>query len=96
MPLVMNIIYEMMYVLLDTGRMGMWRFFINMGIIQIWWTCYHRVSLHRQLNTKHLTLTEAGVQLYTSESDICGRQISTYKVDHGSVRVKIFIIVVDP
>ena len=35
-------------------------------------------------------------RLYSSESDVCIRQILTTKVDPRTVRVIIFIIVVDP
>ena len=42
-------------------------------------------------NTPH-----RGDRLYTSESDVCRRQILTYKDDPRTERMKIFIIAVDP
>ena len=35
-------------------------------------------------------------RLYTSKSDVCRRQILTYKDDFRAERIKIFIMVVDP
>ena len=37
-----------------------------------------------------------GHRLYTSESDVCRRQILTYEVYHRTERIKIFIMVVAP
>ena len=52
------------------------------------------------LGKEGLTLTARGstLVLWTSDFDanVCGRQILTPKVDSSTVRVKIFIMVVDP
>ena len=42
-----------------------------------------------------LTLSVRGYTL-ASESDVCRRQIMTTKVDPSALRVKIFIMAVDP
>ena len=39
---------------------------------------------------------QRGDRLYTSESDVCGRQILTYKDDPRAERIKIFLMTVDP
>ena len=41
-------------------------------------------------------LQRFGDRLQSSESDVCRRQILTTKVDHRTVRVKIFLMAVDP
>ena len=41
----------------------------------------------------NLTLS---ARLYTSESDVCGRQILTYKDDPRTEIIEIFIMAVDP
>ena len=53
--------------------------------------CYNNLTV--------LILTVPGPTLESeieSESDVCKRQILTSKVDPGTVRVKIFIMAVDP
>ena len=47
------------------------------------------------LTHSYLNLNSAGIDL-TSESDVSRRQILTSKVDPRTVRVKIFIMTVDP
>ena len=39
---------------------------------------------------------QCGDILYSSESDVCGRQILTIKVDPRTARVKVFLIAEDP
>ena len=39
---------------------------------------------------------QRGDRLYTSESDVCRRQILAYKVDPRTKRIKIFLTAVDP
>ena len=38
---------------------------------------------------------QSGDRFYTSESDVCRRQILTYKDDPRTERIKIFIMAVD-
>ena len=51
-------------------------------------------------NTSHLNLTthetftfQSGDSLYTSESDVCGRQILTYKDSSRTKGIKKFLMV---
>ena len=37
-----------------------------------------------------------GDRLYTPESDVCRRQILTYKDDPRTERIKLFVMIVDP
>ena len=39
---------------------------------------------------------QRGDRLYTSKSDVCRRQILTYKDGPRAERIKIFLMVVDP
>ena len=49
------------------------------------------------MKQKQLTKTFKIVSnLFMSESDVCGRQILTTKVDPRTVRVNIILMVVDP
>ena len=41
-------------------------------------------------------LTYTGDKLWSSECDVCRRQILTSKVDPRAVRVKIFLMAADP
>ena len=43
-----------------------------------------------------MTLNINPSRIYTSESDVCRRQILTYKDGPRTERIKIFLMVVDP
>ena len=51
--------------------------------------------LEKSIADRQLTL-QRGDRPYTSESDVSRRQVLTAKVDHSIVKVKIFIMAVDP
>ena len=55
---------------------------------------YFIISLS-QRGSSDLDLS-ARYRLYTSESDVCRRQIMTYKDDPRTKKKKIFIMAVDP
>ena len=47
------------------------------------------------LNAGNVDPFSAGDRLYTSEPDICRRQILTYKDDRRAERIKIYLMAVD-
>ena len=54
-----------------------------------------RVAQLKQKISQH-QINIIGNRLYTSESDVCGRQILTYKDDPRTERIEIYIMVVGP
>ena len=60
-----------------------------------------KIIISVQLESEYMPILQiqplqCGDQLWSSESDACRRQILTSKVDPHTVRVKIFLMAVDP
>ena len=49
---------------------------------------------HYMCHLIYNNLFQRGDRLYTSESDVCGRQILIYKDGHRTERIKIFVMAV--
>ena len=61
----------------------------------IWWGMAGNFNF-KDTTEQSLQRFQRGDRLYTSESDVCRRQILTYKDSPRTERTKIIIIAVDP
>ena len=67
--------------------------FCNLKSSYMTMLCYVMLLVHAII---HVQLFQCLNRFYTSESDVCIRQILTYKNGPRTERIKIFIAVVDP
>ena len=58
--------------------------------------CWHLAERNETRRPTSFNPFSAGERLYTSESDVCRRQILTYKDCPRTERIKLFLMAVDP